>query len=212
LFDALGEKLQGVFRSLRGQGTLNEGQVDAALRDIRLALLEADVHFRVVKQFLERVRVRATGQEVLKSLTPAQAVIRIVRDEMVALLGGDAPPRLQTSSRVPSVVLLTGLQGSGKTTTTAKLGRWLASGGRHPLLVSTDVYRPAARAQLKTVGSQAGQKVHHPEGLSEPNAILQSAVQEARSVGYDVLLVDTAGRLHIDEELMGELRELKRVA
>jgi signal recognition particle subunit SRP54 len=212
LFDALGEKLQGVFRSLRGQGTLNEGQVDAALRDIRLALLEADVHFRVVKQFLERVRTRATGQEVLKSLTPAQAVIRVVRDEMVALLGGDAPPRLQVSSRLPSVVLLTGLQGSGKTTTTAKLGRWLASGGRHPLLVSTDVYRPAARAQLQTVGAQANQKVHHPESLTDPTAILQSALQEARAVGYDVLLVDTAGRLHVNEELMRELEELKRVA
>jgi signal recognition particle subunit SRP54 len=212
LFDALGEKLQGVFRSLRGHGTLNEGQVDAALRDIRLALLEADVHFRVVKQFLERVRARATGQDVLKSLTPAQAVVRVVRDEMVALLGGEAAPRIQTSSRLPSVVLMTGLQGSGKTTTTAKLGRWLTAGGHHPLLVSTDVYRPAAREQLRAVGAQAGQKVHHPEGVDDPKAILHSGLQEARAVGYDMLLVDTAGRLHIDDELMRELQELKRVA
>src|SRR5687767_12407246 len=122
MFDTLGDKLQDVFRTLRGQGSLTEADVDLALRQIRLALLEADVHFKVVKQFLEKVRVRATGQDVLKSLTPGQAVIRVVRDEMVEMLGGDAPPRIATSSRLPSVVLMTGLQGSGKTTTTAKLG------------------------------------------------------------------------------------------
>jgi len=212
VFETISDKLQGIFRSLRGRGALSEAQVEAALREIRLVLLEADVHFKVVKQFLDKVRIRATGQDVLKSLTPDQAVLRIVRDEMVALLGGDEPPRLATSSKPPSVILLAGLQGSGKTTTTAKLGRWLIKGGHHPLLVSTDVYRPAAREQLRTLGLQTGQKVHHPQGLSEPREILRSALQEARQVGHEFVLVDTAGRLHIDDDLMGELKDLKEMA
>jgi signal recognition particle subunit SRP54 len=212
VFETLSDKLQSVFRTLRGSGSLSEGDVDAALREIRLALLEADVHFRVVKEFLDRVRVRATGQDVLKSLTPGQAVVRVVRDEMVALLGGDEAARLRTSPRLPSVVLMTGLQGSGKTTTSAKLGKWLAKAGHHPLLVSTDVYRPAARDQLRVVGKQAGQPVHHPEGLGDPREILRSALAEARSVGHEFVIVDTAGRLHIDDELMAELQELKAIA
>jgi signal recognition particle subunit SRP54 len=212
VFEALSDKFEGVFRVLRGQGSLSPEDVDAALREIRLALLEADVHFKVVKQFLEKVRERATGQEILKSLTPAQGVIRVVRDEMVALLGGAEPPRLQTSARLPSVILMAGLQGSGKTTTTAKLGRWLGKGGHHPLLVSTDVYRPAAREQLLTLGAQTAQKVHHPAELTDPLAILQSALAEARAVGHEFVLVDTAGRLHIDEELMAELAALKAAA
>jgi signal recognition particle subunit SRP54 len=211
VFDALSDRLQGVFRSLRGRGALTTDDVDQALREIRLALLEADVHFKVVKQFLERVRVRAIGQDVLKSLTPDQAVLRVVRDEMVALFGGSDPARLQGSSKLPAVVLMTGLQGSGKTTSTAKIARWLVQGGHHPLLVSTDVYRPAARAQLRTLGQQNNLQVHHPEALTQPKAILESALQEARSVGHDFLLVDTAGRLHIDDELMAELAELKRI-
>jgi signal recognition particle subunit SRP54 len=212
VFETLSDKFEGVFRALRGQGALSAEDVEAALRDIRLALLEADVHFRVVKQFLERVRARATGQEILKSLTPAQGVIRVVRDEMVALLGGPEPARLQTSPRLPSVILMAGLQGSGKTTSTAKLARWLARAGHHPLLVSTDVYRPAAREQLLTLGAQTEQKVHHPAGLDQPLAILQSALAEARAVGHEFVLVDTAGRLHIDEELMAELAALKAAA
>jgi len=212
LFDALSDRLQGVFRSLRGQGSLSEEDVSRALKEMRLALLEADVHFKVVAGFLERVRERATGQQVLKSLTPAQAVLRVVRDEMVATLGGGTPARLQTSSRPPSVVLLTGLQGSGKTTTAAKLARWLASGGHHPLLVSTDVQRPAAREQLRTLGEKAGLKVHHPDALDEPVTILRSALDECRALGYDFLLVDTAGRLHIDEPLMQELVTLRDAA
>jgi len=212
VFDSLSEKLQGVFRSLRGHGSLTEADVDAALRDIRLALLEADVHFKVVKQFLERVRVRATGQDVLRSLTPAQGVIRVVRDEMVELLGGSDAKRLETSARVPSVILMTGLQGSGKTTTTAKLGRWLVKSGHHPLLVSTDVNRPAAREQLRTLGDKNALKVHHPAELGEPRAILRSALDEARAVGHEFVLVDTAGRLHVDDELMAELQDLKRLA
>jgi signal recognition particle subunit SRP54 len=211
LFEALSDKLQGVFRSLRGQGALTEEHVTAALREIRMALLEADVHFKVVQALLERVKQRATGQEILKSLTPAQAVLRVLRDEMVATLGAGAVP-LQLSSRIPSVVLMTGLQGSGKTTSAAKLGRWLAKDGHHPLLVSTDVNRPAAREQLQTLGKQAGVPVHHPAELQQPRAILDSALAFARSLGHDVLLVDTAGRLHVDDELMAELQELKRQA
>jgi signal recognition particle subunit SRP54 len=209
MFDTLGGKLQDVFRTLRGQGSLSEADVDQALRQIRLALLEADVHFKVVKQFLDRVRVRATGQEVLKSLTPAQAVIRVVRDEMVELLGGDEPPRIQTATRLPSIVLMTGLQGSGKTTSSAKLARWLAKSGNHPLLVSTDVHRPAAREQLDMLGKQWDLKVHHPAGVNDPRAILRSAIDEARAIGHHFLVVDTAGRLHVDDDLMGELSQLK---
>ncbi len=208
MFETLSEKLQGALKSLRGQGTLSEAHVEAALREIRLALLEADVHFKVVKQFLERVRVQAMGQDVLKSLTPQQAVIRIVRDEMIALLGGDEPAPLQLSSKIPACILMVGLQGSGKTTTTAKLARWLSRGGRHPLMISTDVYRPAARQQLRTLGDKAGLPVHHPES-DDPLAILRAGLHEARAVGHDVLLVDTAGRLHVDDELMAELQALK---
>ena len=211
MFESLSERLQGIFQSLRGQGLLKEAHVEAALRDIRLALLEADVHFKVVKQLVDRVRGKAVGQEVLRSLTPAQAVLRIMRDEMVELLGGDATPRLSTSPRPPSVVLLAGLQGSGKTTTTAKLGRWLAGAGHHPLLVSTDVHRPAAREQLRVLGEKAELKVHHPEGVAGAIGLLESALAEARGIGHDVVLVDTAGRLHIDEELMSELVALKTV-
>ncbi len=208
MFETLSEKLQGALKSLRGQGILGEAHVEAALREIRLALLEADVHFKVVKQFLERVRVRALGQDVLKSLTPQQAVIRIVRDEMIALLSGDEPTHLLTSSKIPSCVLMVGLQGSGKTTTTAKLARFLSRLGHHPLMVSTDVYRPAARQQLRLLGDKAGLPVHHPES-DDPLAILRSGLHEARSIGHDVLLVDTAGRLHIDDELMAELQALQ---
>ncbi len=211
MFESLSNRLQGILRSLRGQGMLSEAQVDAALREIRLALLEADVHFKVVKTFLERVRERASGQDILKSLTPDQAVLRIVRDEMVSLLGGAAPRPLARSPRPPSVVLMAGLQGSGKTTSTAKLARWLAKGGSHPLMVSTDVYRPAAREQLRALAAKNGLSVHHPD-LSEPREILRSALAEARQVGHDFVLVDTAGRLHIDEPLMQELEDLKTLA
>jgi signal recognition particle subunit SRP54 len=211
VFEALSERLQGVFRTLRGQGVLGEAQVDAALREIRLALLEADVHFRVTKELVERVRVRAMGQEILKSLSPDQAVLRVVRDEMVEVLGGAEPRALAFSSQLPSVILMTGLQGSGKTTTTAKLGRWLKGRGRHPLLVSTDVQRPAAREQLRAIGAQAEVAVFHPE-LAAPGELLRKALAEARAVGHDTLIVDSAGRLHIDDALMAELAEQRAVA
>jgi signal recognition particle subunit SRP54 len=211
VFESLSERLSGIFRSLRGHGVLTEAQVEAALREVRLALLEADVHFRVAKQLVERVRARALGQDVLRSLTPDQAVLRIVRDEMVEVLGGAEAKPLASAKHPPGVVLMTGLQGSGKTTTTAKLGRWLAGRGRHPLVVSTDVHRPAAREQLRTVAAQAGVKVHHPD-LDVPREILRSALAEARAVGHDLVLVDTAGRLHVDDALMAELAELREIA
>jgi signal recognition particle subunit SRP54 len=211
VFEALSERLQGVFRTLRGQGVLSEAHVDAALREIRLALLEADVHFRVTKELVERVRARAMGQEILKSLTPDQAVLRIVRDEMLEVLGGAEPRALTFSTQLPSVILMTGLQGSGKTTTTAKLGRWLKGRGRHPLLVSTDVQRPAAREQLRAIGAQAEVPVFHPE-LAAPQELLRQALAEARAVGHDTLIVDSAGRLHVDDQLMAELAEQRKVA
>ena len=212
MFDGIQKSLSEAFKKLRGRGRLTEANIRDAMREVRMALLEADVALPVVRVFLDAVREKSLGQEVIGSLTPGQAVIRVVRDEMVALLGGDAAARLRTSPRLPSVILMTGLQGSGKTTTSAKLAKWLAKAGHHPLLVSTDVYRPAARDQLRVVGKQAGQPVHHPDGLSDPREILRSALQEARSVGHEFVIVDTAGRLHIDDELMTELTELKAIA
>src|SRR5512145_2763083 len=208
MFDSLSTRLQDVFRSLRGEARLTEQTVEAALREIRMALLEADVNFKVVKAFIDRVRDRAVDQEVLKSLTPAQQVVRIVRDEMLALFGdttGGLPP---TQAR-PRVVLLLGLQGSGKTTTSAKLGRWLSKQGRHPLLVSTDVRRPAAIQQLTVVAKQAGVRVYDPAGEMDPVKRASGALTEARNGGFDVVIVDSAGRLHIDDQLMDELQAIK---
>ena len=207
MFESLSDRLQGVFRSLRGEARLTEATVEAALREIRLALLEADVNFKVVKAFIDRVRDRAVDQEVLKSLTPAQQVVRIVRDEMLALFG-ESQGGLPASTARPRVILLLGLQGSGKTTTSAKLGRWLTKQGRHPLLVSTDVRRPAAIEQLSVIGKQAGVRVYEP---AEKDAVKRAsgAMTEARNSGFDVVVVDTAGRLHIDDELMDELQAIK---
>jgi signal recognition particle subunit SRP54 len=208
MFDSLSDRLQGVFRSLRGEARLTEQTVEAALREIRMALLEADVNFKVVKAFIDRVRDRAVDQEVLRSLTPAQQVVRIVRDEMLALFGDTAGGLPPTSAR-PRVVLILGLQGSGKTTTSGKLARWLTKQGKHPLLVSTDVKRPAALEQLSVVAKQAGVRVHEPTGEMDPVQRAAGAVSEAKNSGFDVVIVDTAGRLHIDDELMTELQAIK---
>jgi signal recognition particle subunit SRP54 len=208
MFDSLSTRLQDVFKTLRGQGYLTEETVEAALREIRLALLEADVNFKVVKAFIDRVRDRAMGQEVLRSLSPSQQVVRIVRDEMLALFG-DAEGGLQASTSRPRVILLLGLQGAGKTTTAGKLGTWLRKQGRHPLLVSTDVKRPAAIEQLNIVGRQAGLRVHDPADEMDPVVRARGAVAEARNLGFDAVIVDTAGRLHIDDELMTELVAIK---
>src|SRR6478752_2886756 len=208
MFDSLSSRLQDVFRQIRGEGRLTEETVELALREIRMALLEADVNFKVVKAFIDRVRDRAVDQEVLRSLTPDQQVVRIVRDEMLALFG-DAQGGLPASAERPRVIMLLGLQGSGKTTTSAKLGRWLAKQGKHPLLVSTDVRRPAAIEQLTVVGKQASVRVHDPAGDVDPVRRASSAVAEAKNSGFDVVIVDTAGRLHIDDELMEELQAIK---
>jgi signal recognition particle subunit SRP54 len=204
MLESLSTRLQEVFRSLRGELRLTEENVDAALREIRLALLEADVNFRVVKAFIERVRAKAVGEDVLKSLTPAQEVVRIVRDEMLALFG-DVTGGLSDTSRVPRVVLMLGLQGSGKTTSTAKLARWLTQQGKYPMVVSTDVRRPAAIQQLSVLAKQVGVRVHDPEGELDPVVRASGALAATRQLGFDTLIVDTAGRLHIDDELMAEL-------
>ncbi|MEP7309921.1 MAG: signal recognition particle protein [Acidobacteriota bacterium] len=204
MFESLSTRLQDAFKSLRGETRLTPENVEVVLRDIRLALLEADVNFKVVKAFVDRVRDRALGEEVLRSLQPSQQVIKIVRDEMVALFG-DAEGGLQPTTKRPRVIVLLGLQGAGKTTTAGKLAKWLIKQGRHPLLVSTDVKRPAAIQQLNVVGQQAGARVHDPAGLMDPVARATGAVKEAGTLGFDVVIVDTAGRLHIDDDLMTEL-------
>ena len=210
MFDSLSTRLQDVFKTLRGQGRLTEDVIEAALREIRLALLEADVNFKVVKAFIDRVRDRAMGQDVLRSLSPSQQVVKIVRDEMVALFG-DAEGGLQATTKRPRVILLLGLQGAGKTTTAGKLATWLTKQGRHPMLVSTDVKRPAAIEQLNVVGRKAGVRVHDPAGEMDPVARASGALAEAKNLGFDAVIVDTAGRLHIDDELMTELVAIKDV-
>ncbi|HEY7443372.1 MAG TPA: signal recognition particle protein [Vicinamibacterales bacterium] len=207
MFESLSTRLQDALRTLRGEARLTEDAVDVALREIRLALLEADVNFKVAKAFVDRVRVRAVDQEVLRSLTPAQHVVKIVRDEMVALFGV-AAGGLQNTSRSPRVIALLGLQGSGKTTTAGKLGRWLVRQGRHPLLVSTDVRRPAAIEQLNVLGAKAELRVHDPKDERDPVKRAAGALSEARHLGFDIVIVDTAGRLHIDDDLMGELEAI----
>jgi signal recognition particle subunit SRP54 len=208
MLESLSNRLQDVFRSLRGHARLTEENVDVALREIRLALLEADVNFRVVKAFIDRVRVKAVGDEVLHSLTPDQHVVRIVRDEMLGLFG-TAPGGLSVTQRTPRVVLMLGLQGSGKTTSSAKLARWLTSQGRHPMLVSTDVRRPAAIEQLSVLARQVGVRAHEPADEMDPVARAAGALAATRNLGFDTLIVDTAGRLHIDDELMVELEAIK---
>ena len=208
MFDALQEKFQRVFKTLRVQGVLNEQAVDETLREVRLALLEADVNFKVVKELLDRVRVRALGEEVRASLTPEQEVVRIVRDELVQILGGDTA-FLTFSKDYPTVFLLVGLQGSGKTTTAGKLALWLAKKKRRPMLVSTDVYRPAAREQLAIIAKAIQVPCFPGEGLNSPIELALAARKDAADRGHDILIVDTAGRLHIDEELMQEVSELR---
>ena len=207
MFESLSTRIQGAFTSLRGEVRLTPEHIESALREIRLALIEADVNFQVVKAFIDRVRDKATDQAVLKSLTPVQQVVKIVRDELLALFG-DAEGGLKKDAPTPRVVLLLGLQGSGKTTTSGKLGRWLKKQGKHPLMVSTDVRRPAAIQQLAIVGEQAEVKVYAPETM-DPVARASGALSEAKAKGFDTVIVDTAGRLHIDDELMNELQAIK---
>ena len=208
MFENLTGKLQQVFKKLRGEGKLTEENMSEVLRDIRMALLEADVNLQVVKQFTDQVRAKALGQDVLNSFSPAQQVIKIVRDELVELLGGSSS-KLKFTSQSPTVIFLVGLQGAGKTTTVGKLARWLSKGGHHPLLVSVDVYRPAAREQLAVVAKDIGLPVFSDPSSNSPMDLAVAARNYARSKGHDVLLVDTAGRLHVDETLMTELVQLQ---
>src|ERR1700756_166917 len=214
MFETLTDKLQRAFKTLRGQGTLTEENISEALREIRIALLEADVNLNVVKDLIEHIREKALGQEVMTALSPTEQVIKIVHDELIALLGKDTA-RFQFASRPPTVILMAGLQGSGKTTTSGKLAAWLQKGGHRPMLVSVDVYRPAAREQLKVVASSIKAKIYEGDTKGEParpplvGPLAKEARREAVNTGCDTLIVDTAGRLHIDADLMDEMAKLK---
>jgi signal recognition particle subunit SRP54 len=208
MFEVLTQRLEGIFDRLRGAGRLTEENVQEALREVRVALLEADVNFRVAKSFVERVRERAVGQDVLKSLTPGQQVVKVVHGELVTLLG-ESTHRLAMAPRPPTVVMLIGLQGSGKTTSVAKLGRHFQREGFRPLLVAADVYRPAAIDQLKVLGAELGLPVHGAEGR-RPVELCREAVELAATQGLNPVLLDTAGRLHIDEAMVEELKVLRR--
>ncbi len=210
MFDALSSRLQDVFQSLGGEVRLTPETTERVLRDIRTALLEADVNLQVVKAFVDRVRDRAFDQAVQSSLSPAQQVVKIVRDELLGLFG-DATGGLSSGGGSPQVILMLGLQGSGKTTTSGKLARMLTRQGRHPVVVSTDVRRPAAIEQLTIVGQKAGVRVFNPAGDLDPVSRARGAMAEARNTGCDVVIVDTAGRLHIDDELMAELVAIRDV-
>ena len=214
MFENLSEKLQRAFKNLRGQGTLTEENMNEALREIRMALLEADVNFKVVKELIDHIREKALGQQVMTSLSPAEQVVKIVRDELIAILGTDTA-KVKFASQPPSVILMAGLQGSGKTTTSGKIANWLKKGGHRPMLVSVDVYRPAAREQLKVVAQAVGAHIYEGKVEEANTATVERLVKEARreaiNNGCDVLVVDTAGRLHIDELLMEEMQSLKKI-
>src|SRR6478672_1481541 len=209
MFESLSDKLKGTLRNLRGSGKLTPEHVDAALREIRMALLEADVNYKVAKDFVESVRVKAEGEEVWNGLKAHEQVVKIVYDELVELMGGTSS-RLVFTKQIPNVVMIVGLQGSGKTTSTGKISRWLRDNQeRKPLLVSVDVYRPAARAQLKVVGDAVGVPVFEAQETNDPMTLVRGAMKHAAEFGFDTLMIDTAGRLHIDDELMIELEQIK---
>jgi signal recognition particle subunit SRP54 len=211
MFDSLSEKLESVFKKLRGQGVMTEDNIKDALREVRLALLEADVNFKVVKDFIESVRVKAVGVEVLQSLSPGQQIVRIVHDELISVMGGGSDNLLDLAAKPPVALMMVGLQGAGKTTTCGKLGRHLKGLKRRPLLVPADVYRPAAIEQLKTVGRQLGLEVFNSSSDQKPVDICCAAMRFAELNGYDTVILDTAGRHQIDDYLMSELAEIKAV-
>src|SRR5881394_485994 len=209
MFESLSDKLKRTLKNLRGEGVLTKEHVDAALREIRLALLEADVNYKVAKDFIASVKEKAEGQQVWLELKPSEQVVKIVFEELVELLGGTSS-RLVFTKATPNVVMIVGLQGSGKTTSTGKIARWLAQNQeRKPLLLSTDVYRPAAREQLKVIAKATGQSIFEKPETNDPLELTREALKQARDVGYDTLLIDTAGRLHIDDALMEELVRIK---
>ena len=209
MFEVLSDKLKKVIKDLRGESRLTAEHLDLAMREIRIALLEADVNFKVVRDFIERVKAKAVGQEVYEQLSPGQQVIKIVYDELVEMLGGTSS-RLLFTSRRPNSVMIVGLQGSGKTTSTGKLSKWLQKNqGRNPLLLSVDVYRPAARDQLAVIGKAINIPVFAGEGISDPLELVRAARLHCEQIGFDTLMIDTAGRLHIDDALMEELQKIK---
>ena len=210
MFEALSDKLEAIFKKLKGKGILKEEDVDVALKEIRIALLEADVNFKVVKSFIDRVRQKAIGKEILESLSPAQQVIKIVYDELCELLGGSSA-KIQLSPNPPTVIMMIGLHGSGKTTTSAKLARIFKKEGRRPMLVAADLQRPAAIEQLITLGKQIDVPVFHSFDLKDPRKLCQEALKKAKIDRMDPVIVDTAGRMHVDEELMKELKDVKEI-
>ena len=209
-FEGLSEKLGAAFKKIKSKGKLSESDVKQAMREVRLALLEADVNYKVAKDFTNKVTERCIGEKVMESLTPAQMVIKIVKEELTELMGGENS-RLETAPKIPTVIMMCGLQGSGKTTHSAKLGKYLKEKGHRPMLVACDIYRPAAISQLKIVGEQVGVPVFE-MGTEKPEKIAKEAIKHARDYGHDYLILDTAGRLHIDEELMNELKRVVAVA
>ncbi|RJQ46000.1 MAG: signal recognition particle protein [Nitrospiraceae bacterium] len=211
MFESLSDKLEGIFKKLKGRGLLKEEDVSAAMKEIRMALLEADVNFKVVKDFTDKVKERAIGKEVIESITPGQQVVKIVHDELCALMGGGLR-KINLSPNPPTIIMLVGLHGSGKTTTSAKLANNFKKEGKRPLLVALDTGRPAAIDQLKSLGTQIDVPVHATKPGDNPVRIFPEALHKANLEGRDVVILDTAGRLHIDEQLMGELEELKKVA
>ncbi len=211
MFESLSDKLDAVFKKLRGQAVMTEDNIKEALREVRLVLLEADVNFKVVKEFIDRVRERAVGSQVLRSLAPGQQVIKIVHDELVALMGGGEDNSLNLAVKPPVAVMLVGLQGSGKTTSCGKLAKYLKGQRRNPLLVPADVYRPAAIEQLKTIAGQLSLAVFDSRADQDPVTICREAMRYAALSGYDTVLLDTAGRLQIDEALMAELSAIQDV-
>jgi len=208
IFEGLAEKLQNTFKKLKGKGKLSQSDVEEAMREVRVALLEADVNYRVVKDFVKKVKERAVGQEVLESLTPGQHVVKIVNDELIELMGG-TQSKINISSKPPTVLMLVGLQGAGKTTTAGKLANVMRKQGRSPLLVAGDIYRPAAIKQLQVLGSQLNIPVYTLGDKTNPVDITRGALEHAHSHGNDMIIIDTAGRLHINEELMQELKNIK---
>jgi len=208
MFESLSDKLEGIFKKLKGRGILNEENINASLKEIRMALLEADVNFKVAKDFIEDVRVRAIGKDVLESITPGQQIVKIVHERLVELMGG-VSANIKFGARIPSVIMLVGLQGCGKTTTAVKLALLLSREKKKICLVSADVYRPAAIEQLAVLGRQINAGVFDSKGMKDPVEICAQAVEDARKNGYEVLIIDTAGRLHIDDLLMEELQKIK---
>jgi len=208
MFENLTEKLESIFKKLKGKGRLDEENIQEALKEIRMALLEADVNFKVVKDFIEDVRTRAIGQEVIESITPGQQVVKIVHDRLIELMGGGSS-QIRFGNRFPAPVMLVGLQGCGKTTTAVKLARYLKKQGKRVYLVSADVYRPAAVTQLKMLADKNGIGIFDTGEQRDPVKICVQAVEEAKRNGYEVIVVDTAGRLHIDVEMMDELKKIK---